>query len=750
MEELKFLLVENIQEDAELLQQQLKKEFTFSMQVVTGKQDYISILNQFTPDVILSGYYKDETGDNWALSIRNKQMPDVPLIVVTPTFDDDVALQCINGGATNYISKEHLVRLNFVIKMALAQVRLAEQKKSTEKQLEASLERFKKFVDHDISGDYLENENEVIFCNNKILEIFGFSSMKELNEFGTANLYENPLDRETLIKKLKTGKKVEGQEFRMFTKTGKPIIILENAYADVDKNGEIVTMHGYLIDITDQRRYEELLRESENLFRTLTESTSANIVIYDKEHFLYTNPAFSKLVGYSPDELLAMHFWDVVHPDHQQMVKDRGKLRVDQKGVIPEYQFKIVTKQGEDRWIEYKAAGITYDDKSAAIGTLYDVTEQKHAALEIKKLSAVIEQSPLSVVITDAEGKIDYVNRAFSEITGYSFMEAFGQNPRILKSGLTPEKTYVDLWNTISEGKVWKGNLINKKKDGTFFTEIAVVFPVLGEDGQVMRYAAIKRDVSKEKRIEKELLIEKKKVEEANRLKSAILTNMSHELRTPLNGILGFSTLISDSGDLEEIREMTQYIQESGLRLLRTLNLVIEISAMEAGNFEADLQEIDLNDVIRKLIRNYKEEAVKKNLKIIFDDPLSSFLMVTDLKFIHGTIENLLDNAIKFTNEGWVSVTVGKEAREGENYVVISIADTGIGISEKNQKVIFEDFQQESMGYSRVYEGTGLGLSLSKKYVELLGGFIKLTSKVGEGSTFSIFIPVKQDQQITN
>lgn len=291
---------------------------------------------------------------------------------------------------------------------------------------------------------------------------------------------------------------------------------------------------------------------------------------------------------------------------------------------------------------------------------------------------------------------------------------------------------------------VWRGYLINKKKDGSIYTEIAFLFPVFGEDGSVIRYAGIKRDVTKEKEIEEELLNEKRKVEEANRLKTAILTNMSHELRTPLNGILGFSTLISDSTDLDEIREMTQYIQESGQRLLRTLNLVIEISAMEAGNFQPDYYEVDLNDVIRKLVRNYKEEAEKKNLKIIFDDPLNSFPLFTDLKFIHGTIENLLDNAIKFTNEGWVSVSVGNEVDDNQNYVVINIADTGIGISEKNQKVIFEDFQQESMGYSRVYEGTGLGLSLAKKYVELLGGFIKLKSKVGEGSAFLVFIPVKK------
>ncbi len=526
--------------------------------------------------------------------------------------------------------------------------------------------------------------------------------------------------------------------------------MLENAYADLDEKGEVVTMYGYLIDITAQRENENLLQASETLFRNLTESTSASIVIYDKEKMLYGNPAFCKLLGYSEKEICRMGYWEVVHPDFQDIVKEKGQRRIDKKAVESRYHFKVVTKQGVEKWVEFSAAAINYHGKTAAIGTLYDITKEKTAATEIKKLSTVIEQNPLSVMITDIGGGIVYANRAFLEKTGYSMKEVLGKNPRILKSGLTPDDTFVDLWSTLSNRMVWKGILTNKMKNGTIYSELAVIFPIFSDDGSVIHYAAVKRDISKEREVEEQLMEEKRKVEEANRLKSAILTNMSHELRTPLNGILGFSTLISDSSDLEEIAEMTQYIQESGQRLLRTLNLVIEISAMEAGNFQPDFNEIDVNDVIRKLIKNYKEEAAKKSLKIIFDDPMTSFPIVTDLKFIHGAIENLLDNAIKFTNEGWVSISLVNEVLEGQKFIVINVADTGIGISEKNQKVIFEDFQQESMGYSRVYEGTGLGLSLAKKYVELLGGHIQVKSKVGEGSTFSIYIPINAKEQKTN
>lgn len=745
MDELKFLLVEDNQEEAELIKQQLKKEFKFSFRVVKDKDEYVKSLLDFAPDMILNCLGDKVPKELWALSLRNQRSPETPIIMMTPHYEDDIAIECINKGATDYISRDHLIRLNFVIKKALNQKDLTQQKKLTEEELAESLEHFKKFVTHDISGDYLEDQNQVLFCNDKVLQIFDFDSLEELNTFGAANLYENPDDRAQLMRDLKNGKKVENREFKMHTKRGNPIVVLENAYADLDETGNIATAYGYLIDITPQRRFEEQLQESENLFRNLTESTSASIIIYDDKHFLYTNPAFEKLMEYSREELLKMNFWEIAHPDHIQIIKQRGQARVNKKETISEYQFKIITKKGNIKWVDYTAAPITYRNKPAAVGTLYDISDQRRAAQEIKKLSTVIEQSPLSVVITDADGRIEYANKAFLNTTGYTTREVIGQNPKILKSGQTPPGTYEDLWKTITSGLVWKGNLINQKKDGTVFTEIAVIFPIFGDDGKVIRFAAIKRDVTQEKLIEQELLEEKKRAEEANRLKSGILTNMSHELRTPLNGILGFSTLISDSSDLGEIGEMTQYIQESGQRLLRTLNLIIEISALEAGNFEPDYHEIDLNDIVRKIVRDFKEDADKKSLKVIFEDPLTPFFLLSDLKFIHGAIENLVDNAIKFTNEGNVSISVKKRQEKEKNYVVINIADTGIGISEKNQQIIFEDFQQGSMGYNRVYEGTGLGLSLAKKYVELLDGFIRVKSKIGEGSTFSIYIPVLQD-----
>ncbi len=218
MDDLKFLLIEDILEDAELIQKQLKKEFTCTIHIVSTLEEFTDALNHFRPDVILSSFYGKQAADNWGLELRNRRVPETPFFVISPLFQDEIALDCMKHGATDYISKEHLVRLNFAVKMALNQSRLSHQKKSTEEELAKSLEHFKRFVDHDISGDYLENETEVLYCNKKVLEMFEFGSLEELNTHGTSGLYENPNDRLNLIRELRNGKPVENPEFKMRTR----------------------------------------------------------------------------------------------------------------------------------------------------------------------------------------------------------------------------------------------------------------------------------------------------------------------------------------------------------------------------------------------------------------------------------------------------------------------------------------------------------------------------------------------------
>jgi PAS domain S-box-containing protein len=747
MSPLRLLIVEDNVADVKLLRYELKRDFDFESVVVETEEDFTKKLEEMNPDVILSDYVLPDFSGMRALEIRNEKSPLTPFIFVTGSINEEVAVNSIKAGASDYVTKEHLRRLNVAVKNVLEQRKTLEAKKKAEEELYRSLTQFKKFVENDISGDYLEDKEKVLYCNQKILDIFGFDNLEQLNAYGSRNLYDNPEDRKKLVKLIESQGKVENFEVRMHTRDGKPLVILENAYAEFDENRNLKHIQGYLIDITQRIIAEEKLRHSENLFRTLTENTSAGIVIYNKDNFLYVNPAVTRLTGYTAEEMKKMHFWDVVHPADRELVKKRGQRRIENENekVPRRYRFRIVSKTGKTFWIDFSAGYIDFEGHKAGLGSFFDVTKEVNALEEIRMLSTAVTQSPLSVVITNLNGKIEYVNKSFERITGYSYAEVIGQNPRILQSGHTRRKVFQRLWDTLVQGKTWRGEFINKKKNGDIYYEYAVITPIRDENGHPVRYIAMKEDITQRKKLEAELHQAKEKAEEASRLKSAFLANISHELRTPLNGILGFSELIQEMEDVEAIREMSSYINESGQRLLRTLDMIIAISRLDSDTYELKNEGLDVIGIFKEIYEKKRPQAEKKNLKMVFASDLEKAELVGDRNVISGALEEIVDNAVKFTNHGTVALYAGKTTIKGKAFYFFRIKDTGIGISKENQKTIFEDFRQASAGYGRKYEGNGLGLSLAKKYVELIGGSLSLTSKEGEGSEFTVYLPVQNE-----
>ncbi|GMT44838.1 MAG: hypothetical protein IEMM0006_0670 [bacterium] len=744
MRKLRILIIEDNPSDDKLLRHELSRTFDFEAITVETEHDILEKLYSFHPELILSDYSMPGFSGMRALEICNEKSPFTPFIIVTGSINEEVAVKCIKAGASDYVTKEHLMRLNVSVKSVLEQQKILVEKEKAKEELYESLERFRKFVENDISGDYLETEDKVIYCNKKVFDIFEFDDLDQLNAYGTKNLYEDQNDREKFMDELRLKGKVEGFEVRMHTRTGRKIVLLENAYGEFDEKGRLLQLQGYLIDITQRISAEEKLKHSENLFRTLAENTSAGIVIYNYEKFLYANPAITHLLGYSEEEMKAMHFWDIVHPLDRALVKRRGQRRVKKMSVPKNYQFRMLTKTGETRWVDFTAGYLQFEGKNAGIGSIHDITKEKQAGEEIRMLSAAVEQSPLSVVITNLDAKIEYVNDSFTRITGYTFQEVVGQNSSILQSGETPQSVYDDLWETLLKGRVWRGEFINKRKNGENYYEYAVIAPIKDEAGKVRRFIAMKEDVTRRKQLEIDLRVAKAKAEDANRLKAAFLANISHELRTPLNGILGFSELILEIGEIETIQEMSRYINESGQRLLRTLDMIIAISRLDSGTYEVKKEGLDVIAEFRNIYTKRLPQAQSKNLKMILETEFERFELLGDRNIISEAIEEIVDNAIKFTNEGKINLKAGKTIIKEREFIYFEIKDTGIGISKKNQESIFEDFRQASTGYGRKYEGNGLGLSLAQKYVELIGGFLKLRSSEGKGSAFTIYIPVKQ------
>jgi len=403
-----------------------------------------------------------------------------------------------------------------------------------------------------------------------------------------------------------------------------------------------------------------------------------------------------------------------------------------------------------------------------------DITERKHAEREIKKLNVAIEQSPVSIVITDLDANILYANPTFCETTGYTPSEVVGSNAKILKSGKTPNEVYSDLWQTIKAKKVWHTEWINKKKNGELYWESISITPIQDENGEITNYLAIKQDISERKKAEHEILdlnvnlekrikertkdleesniaLDKARIEadKANKAKSEFLSRMSHELRTPMNSILGFAQLL-EMGDLKP-KQMrgVNHILKSGKHLLDLINEVLDISRIEAGRLSLSLEPVNLRALINEMMDLVNPLATLRNLIIrLVESSTNDCFVKTDRQRFKQILLNLINNAIKYNREGGSIIIKTAQihtATESLGFIRISITDTGKGISEENLSKLFTPFERIG-AENTLTEGTGLGLTVAKKLTEAMGGVIGVESTVGEGSTFWVQLPAVESQ----
>ncbi len=364
---------------------------------------------------------------------------------------------------------------------------------------------------------------------------------------------------------------------------------------------------------------------------------------------------------------------------------------------------------------------------------------------QIEVLNNSVKQSPVSVLITNKAGDIEYVNPKFEEVTGYSLEEVKNKNPRILNSNVTPKDVYEDLWNTILDGKEWKGEIQNRKKDGTLYWELASISAVKNKLGEISHFVAVKEDITDRIMLEKELVFAKEKAEESDKLKTAFLANLSHEIRTPMNGILGFSELLREKDlDPEELNRYIEIINSNGRQLMGIIEDIITVSNLEVQQLKLNLRQFNLIsflEEIRLTIEMERKFMEKQHILIVFPTLKQKRIQLeADEGKIHQVLINFLKNALKFTDQGKVRLKLSM-AKEG--WLDFRVYDSGIGISSDMQEIIFDRFRQVEDSNTRSFGGTGLGLAISKGLVELMGGKLWLKSSLGEGSCFGFSVPVK-------
>jgi len=486
-------------------------------------------------------------------------------------------------------------------------------------------------------------------------------------------------------------------------------------------------------------------RELRLIFELMPNGFALLEMIYDMDNqpvafrYLDMNPAFEKLTGLHINDVLGRPVKGILPDTEASQVALYNEVA---NGGGPQ-SFELHSKELERDYLVYAFS----PEKGRFVTIFSDISEIKRSESQIRKLSEAVTQSPASIVITDLDGSIEYVNPWFTEETGYTLQEAVGQNPRVLKSGEQCTAYYKNLWDTISSGRKWTGEFHNKKKNGELYWEAAVIAPIKNEQGEVTNYLAVKEDITAMKELQKALEKAKDKAEESERLKAAFLANMSHEIRTPMNGILGFADLLKEPDlSLEEKVEYVTIIEESGHRMLNIINDLINISKVESGQMQINLSDSDINEQIRIIQSFFKLEAKQKGIELNSVCPLESDLSVinTDREKVYAVLTNLIKNAIKFTTKGAISIGYIIKDKMMEFYV----KDTGRGIPSDKLTVVFDRFQQVDTQLSNGIEGSGLGLTISKAYIEMLGGKIRVDSKIGVGSTFYFTLPYNPQRQV--
>jgi two-component system sensor histidine kinase/response regulator len=506
------------------------------------------------------------------------------------------------------------------------------------------------------------------------------------------------------------------------------------------------------------RRAERESRASEIRYRRLFESIRDALVVVDMSGcIIECNQTYLDMLGYTEEE--------IGHLTYQQVTPERWRAdearivaeEILPKGVSPVYEKEYLRKDGQIIPIELRTYLLRDDagQPTSMWAIVRDISERKAVEAELRKLSLAVEQSPESIVITDIDANIDFVNDAFVQATGYSRDELVGRNPRILHSGKTPRATYEAMWNALGQGQTWKGELHNRRKDGSEYTELAHITPIRQADGRVSHYLAIKEDITEKKRIGRELDAHRHHLEylvasrsqeleeatvnanTANAAKSAFLANMSHEIRTPMNAIIGLTHLLrKDLVGPAQIKKLDK-IADASRHLLSVINDILDFSKIDAGKMTLALSDFAFDTVIDNVVSMISPKVEEKRLAITVERDELPPVLVGDTTRLAQALLNYLANAVKFTEQGRITLRVRK-VEESESSVLLrfEVADTGIGIEADKIAGLFSPFEQVDGSIARRYGGTGLGLVITRRLARLMGGDAGAQSVPGQGSTF--------------
>jgi len=623
------------------------------------------------------------------------------------------------------------------------------QRFETEKELRFSEEKFAaSFMASPaaMSINDLDDDNRFLDVNQSFQEITGYQRTEIIGHTpDDLNLVENPKDRAMLNEQFKSQQKIQNKEYTFRKKNG------ETGYGLV--NVEFFRIHGksYAItatnEITDAKRTKINLEKSQLLLDTIINSTNDLIYAVDSEIFglLSYNKSYQDfyLRVYNLQVKTGMRPEDMGQPEHlteiwrrlyqRALLEDHFTIEhhLEDLNIFTYLTFNLLKRNGT-------VFGISVFSK--------DITERKRAEISLKEeynfRIAVENSMQAGIAAVDITGKQIIVNNYFSKMVGWTPEELLGKHAPFAYWAPNEMSNLSNAFQQTLNGfaPTTGFELKFRKKNGELFDVLINLSALKNAQDEIIGWLSIVTDISNLKRAELDLIIAKEKAEESDRLKTSFLLNLSHEIRTPMSCIIGFSDLLkrpSLTGDQQH--QYIELISKGCDRMLNIINELVDISKIEAGIVDINLKDINIVDQIRFVYDSFKPEAEQKGLNFIFNENngLKNPVIHSDEEKVYSIISSLIENAIKYTPSG--TVEIGYVSKN--NHIEVYVKDTGIGIPKDRQVAIFERFVQADIENIEAFQGAGLGLSIAKSFVEMLGGKIRVESQVGVGSTFTFLIP---------
>lgn len=622
-------------------------------------------------------------------------------------------------------------------------------RKTAESNLRDSEIRFKALHNASFGGIAIHDKGLILECNNGLSEITAYDRDELIGMDGLLLISDDT--RDMVMRNIQAAYE-NPYEAKGIRKNGE-VYPLRLEAREIPYKGKKVRVVEFR-DITEQKEAENKLRESEEMLRNIFNNSTSVIYSHDINNVVnYVSPRIEEVLGYTQDEA-KVNWTNLLSDNPLNEIAYQNTIKAIETGEKQEaYELEFLHKSGKKVIVEAREAPVVRNGKTVSIvGIFNDITERKHIEDEfrllVKRHQLATESADIGIWELDLKKNVLVWDKQMFDLYGIK-PEDFGGAYEAWKAGVHPD----DIERSDREVQA----AIVGEKD--FHTQFRVIWPngeihyieaqaliIKDPDGVPESMIGVNWNITERIKAEQELIEAKERAEESDRLKSAFLANMSHEIRTPMNGILGFTELLKKPNLTGEQKEKyIDIIKRSGDRMLDTVNDIIDISKIDADQVEMSKSDVFIHEELETQYEFFNREASLKGIELLLINNLQkNSTIVTDKLKLESIFSNLIKNAIKYTDQGTIEIVCSRK----DSMLEFSITDTGIGIPSNRIGSIFNRFEQADIEDARAHEGSGLGLSIAKAYVEMLGGSIDVISKIGVGSTFSFTLPWVEKKQV--